>query len=888
MARRDQKVQSRHGTIRAPARVVGLKARALLACTLASTAGALGLEAADPATLLERAVLEGGQAQEARSLEEHYYTLEDAVLGAAPEAVDARLSALIHWVETLERATFAEPSPSADALCALSCAGRFLSRRPEQRDGLERWSGLCLRAVERIPAGDLRSYHGTALDLDLAQGAMERGEFAAARTHFEHGLEHDPHPRLEPHLLQSLAELERRSGSPMAALGLLSRADACLARSDAGIPDPSALRAQGELLRAQVVLDLGLPDLAWTALERCRVAARASGRPELEGHARVLELNLLLATSRAPEVVLLLAGGAGPLDRQAVAGLEPALRARLGLALADPACVEAGMAEEALDLLGSVLEDPLLSTDDGRIVHVGLVDLHLRRGNLEAASKHLRLAREALARLSTASGGDVHAREHAELEAYASHLMRRSPHDEGAARAQLELLESRFDAYVAQLARNERPRGGVGFLHFAGRRFILNELIELSIAVEGPEAGLASALDALRSVQELGSLSRALSQQGCSAEEARRVLERPDGGVLVFIPDTHRTLVLAFDGRTPGICERAAGKGLWQAPVAAWIRTLSTPPSTLEDADRARNLAAVERQGKRVAELLLPSKVRQRMAEWHSVSVIGMELMNDLPIEALPAPGGGTLGTRMAIDRAPSLPVAVKLARRREAKGAETRGGRGLWLVAAPTIPESAEERLRDLPRIPLGPAEADLLHRPYGQPTTHTFLGERATAAALALEGVEAADVLQITAHGIEIAGRERPAALVLRAASATDDGLLDCDEVEALRSPETVVLSACGAARGESRYGEDGLTHLGGAFLKSGASCVLLSSHQVEARAMQALLEHFHARLCAGDSRAEALRAARAALAAGGRFAHPYYHSLVFAVGLGGLGRQ
>ena len=175
-------------------------------------------------------------------------------------------------------------------------------------------------------------------------------------------------------------------------------------------------------------------------------------------------------------------------------------------------------------------------------------------------------------------------------------------------------------------------------------------------------------------------------------------------------------------------------------------------------------------------------------------------------------------------------------------------------------------------------------LQAPYPKLEHSTFIGEQATREGLLDRRLDFASVLQITAHGHVMPGKERPAALVLRSsAQPDDDGLLDCDEVEALHAPDTVVLSACEAARGEQRYGEDGLNNLGGAFMKAGASCVILSSHTVEAQAMQALMEFFHQRLCAGDTRAESMRAARAHVAKIPRFSHPYYHSLIQVVGLG-----
>ncbi len=96
-------------------------------------------------------------------------------------------------------------------------------------------------------------------------------------------------------------------------------------------------------------------------------------------------------------------------------------------------------------------------------------------------------------------------------------------------------------------------------------------------------------------------------------------------------------------------------------------------------------------------------------------------------------------------------------------------------------------------------------------------------------------------------------------------------------------MILSACGSARGPLRLGADGVVSLGGAFLSAGARCVILSRFDLELGAVLALMQTLHERLAAGASPAEALRAARHALSADPRFAHPFYFAGLQAVGLG-----
>jgi CHAT domain-containing protein len=639
------------------------------------------------------------------------------------------------------------------------------------------------------------------------------------------------------------------------------------------------------LLRANIYLELGQPNLAWAALRRVRKATGAANPKALE-----FEIDLLLATDRARQVIEQLTELETARSQAGATSLPPALRLRLGLARVDEACsVPSEPSDAAANSLLDLLEAEVLAPNEQRIAHISLVNLFLHQKRFDEAQLHLRAARDVLAQSQQLLGAGSSPRAQAELEAYASYLLRAQPSDKQTLALQRVELRNAYSRFIEQLALIEPRPGGVGFLNFSTRRFILNELIELSLLVEGPKHGFDFALQALLDAQNLGSLSRGLAQAIATPAEVRKLMTRPDGGVLVFLPDYHRTLVLAFDATRPDLCVVAASKGEWRTQVESWMYELTTSPQTLKsDAARASNLKAIETKGRLVADLLLPLPIRERLAQWKSVTIVGADLMDGLQFEGLPWGEAGTLGTHFALDHAPSMSVNVKLELRRPGRRTQESAAGGLLLVAAPELSGSADPALRRLPKIPFSDQDRDRLQAPYGKASGASFVGAKATRAALEDPRLALASVLQLIAHGSEVADKERAAALVLRGVSDSDDGLLDCDEVEQLAHvPDTVVLSACGAARGQQRYGDDGIQHMGGALLQAGASCVVLSAFTIDANATQALMEVFHQRLCAGDSRAEAMRAARAIVSSIPRYSHPYYHSLILVIGLGQASR-
>jgi len=160
---------------------------------------------------------------------------------------------------------------------------------------------------------------------------------------------------------------------------------------------------------------------------------------------------------------------------------------------------------------------------------------------------------------------------------------------------------------------------------------------------------------------------------------------------------------------------------------------------------------------------------------------------------------------------------------------------------------------------------------------------GAEATRAALA-ERLAGARVAQVLAHGSYEEARERPAGMLLAAPDGAPGVFVGADEIEALDAPPLTVLTVCEGGRAPKRRGDAGAADLAGALLAAGtrARCVVQSAFDLDVESARAISARFHAALAAGDAPAEALRKARAAMARDPRFADPFHHATMVAVGL------
>jgi CHAT domain-containing protein len=236
--------------------------------------------------------------------------------------------------------------------------------------------------------------------------------------------------------------------------------------------------------------------------------------------------------------------------------------------------------------------------------------------------------------------------------------------------------------------------------------------------------------------------------------------------------------------------------------------------------------------------------------------------------------------------RLPSLAIGLGLGRPRPA---EPEAPLDLALVAAPRPSAAAVGRYPSAAAIPLERPELEELGSAYSSGRVEILIDERAT-----VDGVRAlagrAKVLQFVVHGVWDDDRERAAGLVLapshggqsESGGSPDNGILWGEEVEDLAVPPIVVLAACRGGLGPRRAGDVGLLGLGVDFFRAGAESVVLSEDEVALAPTMELMAHVHRGLAGGASIAVALRDARRALAGTERWSDPFYHSIVYVLGL------
>jgi tetratricopeptide (TPR) repeat protein len=459
-----------------------------------------------------------------------------------------------------------------------------------------------------------------------------------------------------------------------------------------------------------------------------------------------------------------------------------------------------------------------------------------------------------------------------ETQAFAASLANKLVHERGADEEQLAAslvnLRSTYDDLLAYGGKLPVRPGGVAFLHFAQRRFILSQLIR-SLVVEHPgEVGAAAAFWQFCRAQELGTIvrrSNAPVPRSVAELESRLLTEGE--GVLAYMPGFDRSHVFAFDAEKVVHVE-IAGFDALEALREDYVSAVSTYP---EEGQRPRALAESKHRAMALSGALLPTPIIERVRGWKKVAVTGIDLLGYTPFEFLEIEGV-RLGESHAITYLPSLAGAIHL---RERKRGVT-PAHGVYLVAGPEQDAGA-----GLPRLPFGSRERALVLDPFREHSNHELVGREATLKSFALADITDYRVLTFLAHGKLDHTRERPASILLTPVKE-NDGVLTCGAVEQLAVPPIVVLGCCRAGSGPQRRGDFGVTDLSGAFLSAGAQAVLLSPNRLDYRSLLELVGFFHSALTDGASPAEALRRARVELARDPATAHPF-HALIHVVGWG-----
>lgn len=443
-------------------------------------------------------------------------------------------------------------------------------------------------------------------------------------------------------------------------------------------------------------------------------------------------------------------------------------------------------------------------------------------------------------------------------------------------------------ALLEQLSTMPIRKGGVGFLYYDDRRLTTAELIRMRLLVEEREPGALHAFNDLLAAQSLGSLARTMGVESTDLSEIRKMLLKNGNGILAYLPAPDRSYVFMIDADSIHAVELAPEQVLLQLR-ANLVRLIRQSQAAKTDP------AIVEKAAENLSKRLLPDEVQDELETWEGVTVVGLDLLGWTPFECLPLNSGERVGMKMAVDWLPSLALGVHLAKQ---NGLDARNrAEKVLMLASPEVREVALPQPVPTDSIGVSRKQAARLKKAANVCPLEFLKGKHATEDRIVHGDLDDVHMLILLAHGIALkpvmeegveqsmtsTALERPAALLL-VPTEQCDGILEPDEVEKIASPPLVVLSACRAAAGPIRYGDDGLNHLGGAFFQAGARTLLLTRARLEFESTVALTTRFIENVLKHDmTPAEALREARCLIAGQPGWSDPFYHSMLQVYGLG-----
>ncbi|MEM6675272.1 MAG: CHAT domain-containing protein [Planctomycetota bacterium] len=427
----------------------------------------------------------------------------------------------------------------------------------------------------------------------------------------------------------------------------------------------------------------------------------------------------------------------------------------------------------------------------------------------------------------------------------------------GTGENELARLEEAVDALIESWARLPAREGGHAFLRNGHVLSVLGELFAAKRRSSSETTTCEYVLEWIARVHSLGELGRALDPGPFDVRSFRTVLAESGVGVLVYLPGPRHSFVLAVDGEDAVLDEIPERHGLI-------VTLMDLARRARSDASAPVGVTGLVQPGEMASAglALLPERIRSRIETWHSVGIVGSELLAGFPMETLEL-NGVPFGESHAIGYVPSLPTAVALAERARATQRPTEHDavilagirHGSWAAANAPRLRSLDLAVDDLERI----------GRSLGPDRTEVRFAADADIDGIRACSPDATRQLIIVSHGYRLPGDEQPAAVLLdqdpKGEAQPDDvaPLLHADLVRTLDAPPLVVVAACGAGFEPLRHGDAGAAGMTGAWLVSGATTVVQPRGDLPLGPTLAHLEFFEEALADQASVAEALRASR-----------------------------
>lgn len=661
-------------------------------------------------------------------------------------------------------------------------------------------------------------------------------------------------------LAASLCDLGRRSEASEE-LDTLAEclADLAARGGEAWAPYLPPIESQLLVTRARIDFELGSPDRAAAAVARAQQLAESSRDPKTIANALLCRADFALSTKQADRVEREI-GAALENDTFGELGLRAKLLLQLGVAQCQLERQDASREKRAEKTLNSALALGLPANDRSR-AQATLIDVLLREGRTDHAVEVAR-------KLQSSMPTTLPARDLAQLGRVA--LARDA--NKAELTAMLARLEGALDAFLEDVHKIPPRPGGVGFLHITNRRQVVAVLIELALAVHGDERGAAIGLDFALRAQAAGTLARHFEAGPVTLADVRRDYLGDGHGALVYLPAREGTHVFAIDDASL-VHERIAEGSRELRNALRPLRTaLWEPPAARGSEELETQTKKLRRLATNASRDLLPTSVMKKVESWSRITVVGGDMLLDIPFACLVAEDGSMLGRERAFVTMPSLPLGVAMARA-AGRGNEADESLSMQLYAtlSPKGPPAGLRAAR------FDDADAERLTQRFEPDHVATHLGSECTREALLEADLDRTSILHLVAHGDYDPMIERGARLLLA------DEALTCTDIDELSFSGLAVLMACESARGPLRQGDDSPAHLGGAFLWAGARAVILSPAALHFETSMDLMERFYPHIQGGRSPAEALRLARRETAGGEDPLAAFHREQIRVFGLG-----
>ncbi len=396
-----------------------------------------------------------------------------------------------------------------------------------------------------------------------------------------------------------------------------------------------------------------------------------------------------------------------------------------------------------------------------------------------------------------------------------------------------------LDAWRVQDIRDE----GLAVLWGSDRRELLALWMALQVAVHGKDAGSVLALDGFLELQSLGTLARSLGCERPSVEQVRTAILKPGHGLLILVPGLSRVVVIYVDSETVVAEMVNTDESTYRSRIAKLNGAIEFGRLSSSNAE----VLLEARHG--LAEIVFPPALRDELRSLSSISLVGTGSLDSFPYSYLPGLSDQPIGCELAVTLLPSIPLGVWMSQQAHpAYGAEP----SLVVVACPD-PGEEHGGIVGLPldTALLLPGNLGLKRR--------SWLGED-----VSLDGLNGADfgedrLVHFVLHGIPDAAQTNRTAFALSGGQQ-----LTLPELERMRLPPIVLVSACGANRAPLRKGDDGRNNLIGALQLAGCQMALAAHVEVDYRASLQLTERLINHAARGGTVAEALRRSRQELVA------------------------